>query len=107
MAAVTLDAEVTALNPNESACPFGAITRPVVPSSLWAAGPSDFSVGEKIGFFCSSQCPGGVILKTFDAIATMRDAGPHADWRIPLSDGMGVPGHFTPRSATSDLGSGS
>jgi hypothetical protein len=30
---------------------------------------------DKTGFFCSSQCPGGVILKTFDAITAMRDSG--------------------------------
>jgi hypothetical protein len=29
----------------------------------------------KTGFFCSSQCPGSIILKTFDAITQMRDEG--------------------------------
>ena len=42
---------------------------------FWAAGPLDILNGDKTGFFCSSQCPGGVILKTFDAITAMRDQG--------------------------------
>ena len=29
----------------------------------------------KVGFFCSSQCPGSIVLKTFDAITGMRDEG--------------------------------
>jgi hypothetical protein len=45
------------------------------PGMLWAAGPRHILDGEKTGFFCSSQCPGGVILKTFDAITAMRDEG--------------------------------
>jgi predicted Rossmann fold nucleotide-binding protein DprA/Smf involved in DNA uptake len=42
---------------------------------LWAAGPTRLLENEKTGFFCSSQCPGAVILKTFDAITQMRDQG--------------------------------
>jgi hypothetical protein len=42
---------------------------------FWAAGPLSILDGDKTGFFCSSQCPGGVILKTFDAITAMRDQG--------------------------------
>jgi hypothetical protein len=42
---------------------------------FWAAGPLDVLDSDKTGFFCSSQCPGGVILKTFDAITAMRDQG--------------------------------
>jgi hypothetical protein len=45
------------------------------PAPFWAAGPLDVLNGDKTGFFCSSQCPGGVILKTFDAITAMRDQG--------------------------------
>jgi hypothetical protein len=45
------------------------------PSEVWAAGPL-FVLGErKTGFFCSSQCPGSIVLKTFDAITRMRDEG--------------------------------
>jgi hypothetical protein len=43
------------------------------PSELWAAGPIALLDQPKMGFFCSSQCPGSIILKTFDAITRMRD----------------------------------
>jgi len=48
---------------------------PSLPSAVWAAGPLDILETAKTGFFCSSQCPGGVILKTFDVITEMRDEG--------------------------------
>ncbi len=42
---------------------------------LWAYGPIDIIAKPIIGLFCSSQCPGSTILKTFDAITKMRDEG--------------------------------
>ena len=45
------------------------------PAEFWAAGSTDLLTRSKIGFFCSSQCPGSIILKTFDAITRMRDEG--------------------------------
>jgi hypothetical protein len=45
------------------------------PAEFWAAGPLQFLAQPKTGFFCSSQCPGATILKTFDAITRMRDEG--------------------------------
>ena len=45
------------------------------PSELWTAGPIAILAKQKTGFFCSSQCPGSIILKTFDAITRMRDEG--------------------------------
>ena len=45
------------------------------PPRIWAAGPLEFLDRDKTGFFCSAQCPGSVVLKTFDAITTMRDEG--------------------------------
>src|ERR1700733_3981348 len=42
---------------------------------VWAAGPTDSLAQSKLGFFCSSQCPGSIVLKTFDAITQMRDEG--------------------------------
>ena len=44
-------------------------------STFWAAGPLPILQTEKTGLFCSSQCPGSVILKTFDAITAMRNRG--------------------------------
>ena len=46
-----------------------------VPNEFWAAGPLQPLDQPKTGFFCSSQCPGSIILKTFDAITQMRDEG--------------------------------
>lgn len=45
------------------------------PAELWAAGPIALLDQPKTAFFCSSQCPGSVVLKTFDAITRMRDEG--------------------------------
>jgi hypothetical protein len=45
------------------------------PAELWAAGPISLLDHPRIGFFCSSQCPGSIILKTFDAVTRMRDEG--------------------------------
>ena len=45
------------------------------PAELWAAGPVAALDAPKTAFFCSSQCPGSAVLKTFDAITRMRDEG--------------------------------
>lgn len=45
------------------------------PTELWTIGPLSLLNQPIIGFFCSSQCPGSVVLKTFDAITRMRDEG--------------------------------
>jgi len=45
------------------------------PTELWAAGPIALLDRPMIGFFCSSQCPGSVVLKTFSAITRLRDEG--------------------------------
>jgi len=45
------------------------------PTEFWAAGPVQLLDQPKTGFFCSSQCPGSIILKTFDVITRMRDEG--------------------------------
>jgi predicted Rossmann fold nucleotide-binding protein DprA/Smf involved in DNA uptake len=42
---------------------------------LWAYGSIDVITKSLIGLFCSSQCPGSIVLKTFDAITKMRDEG--------------------------------
>lgn len=41
--------------------------------ACWAVGPTELLSRPKIGFFCSSQCPGSIVLKTLDAITKMRD----------------------------------
>src|ERR1035437_5009791 len=46
-----------------------------VPAELWSAGPIALLDLPRTAFFCSSQCPGSLVLKTFDAITRMRDEG--------------------------------
>lgn len=77
MAAAVLDAEITtvSLNDRRFVSALRELHGPCAPATLWAAGPTNILAGEKTGFFCSSQCPGGVILKAFDAITAMRDEG--------------------------------
>ncbi len=45
------------------------------PAEFWSNGPLQLLDQTKTGFFCSSQCPGSIVLKTFDAITRMRDEG--------------------------------
>jgi hypothetical protein len=45
------------------------------PVLVWAAGLTNLLYNPRIGFFCSSQCPGSIVLKTFDAVTKMRDEG--------------------------------
>ena len=74
---MVLDTQITAINLIDSRWPASLrqLSRHSAPSELWAAGPMNVLENDKTGFFCSSQCPGGVILKTFDAITGMRDEG--------------------------------
>jgi predicted Rossmann fold nucleotide-binding protein DprA/Smf involved in DNA uptake len=77
MAAVVLDAEITAISLNDKrfAGSLSQLNGASTPATLWTAGPASILDDEKTALFCSSQCPGGVILKTFDAITAMRDEG--------------------------------
>jgi predicted Rossmann fold nucleotide-binding protein DprA/Smf involved in DNA uptake len=74
---VVLDEQISAIDQDNNRYPvqmrrlFGR----VAPARVWAAGPLDILDRDKTGFFCSSQCPGGIILKTFDAITALRDQG--------------------------------
>ena len=45
------------------------------PTEFWVAGSLQPLDKPKTGFFCSSQCPGSIVLKTFDAITKMRGEG--------------------------------
>jgi hypothetical protein len=77
MPAVILDAEINtiSLDGRPSAGSKRQLNAHFAPAKLWAAGPTNILCADKTGFFCSSQCPGGVILKTFDAVTSMRDEG--------------------------------
>jgi predicted Rossmann fold nucleotide-binding protein DprA/Smf involved in DNA uptake len=45
------------------------------PAALAAAGDMNILRRPGLGLICSIQCPGSIVLKTFDAIRTLRDAG--------------------------------
>jgi hypothetical protein len=77
MAPVVLDAQITTISLNETrhTVSLRQLLGHSALTELWAAGPAHILHDDKTGFFCSSQCPGGVILKTFDAITAMRDEG--------------------------------
>jgi len=45
------------------------------PPSLYSMGNLDILKHWRLGLLCSIRCPGSVILKTFDAIHELRDAG--------------------------------
>lgn len=77
MAAVLREAEITVISLKgtgfvRSLHPLQSVPAPV---ALWAAGPTSILNRESSAFFCSAQCPGSVILQTFDAITAMRDEG--------------------------------
>ncbi len=42
---------------------------------LWAIGDLDILSNPLIAFFCSSRCPGQVILRVYDLARSLRDAG--------------------------------
>ena len=45
------------------------------PESIYAIGNLDILNQSLLGLFCSSKCPGRVILQTYDAVSALRDAG--------------------------------
>ena len=71
------EAQITTIQRGSAAypSPLMADTSKGLPSEFWAAGPSHLLSQLKVGFFCSSQCPGSIVLKTFDTITRMRDEG--------------------------------
>jgi len=74
---VILNEQVTTIRQDSPAYPKALLAAlgSGAPAEFWAAGSTDLLTRSKIGFFCSSQCPGSIILKTFDAITRMRDEG--------------------------------
>lgn len=77
MASVVSYAAITSFSLSDVGLAGSPLHANGVPDSLtiWAAGQTNILEGAKTAFFCSTQCPGGVILKTFDAITAMRDEG--------------------------------
>jgi predicted Rossmann fold nucleotide-binding protein DprA/Smf involved in DNA uptake len=42
---------------------------------IWAIGNLDILKTPLLGFFCSTKCPGNVIVHTYDLARALRDAG--------------------------------
>jgi hypothetical protein len=74
---VNLEGQVLTIDPRSPFFPrsLSVSIEAGVSNEFWAAGPTELIKRSKIGFFCSSQCPGSILLKTFDAITKMRDDG--------------------------------
>lgn len=74
---VIFEEQVTNIRYESFAYPTSLLTatNSSAPPEFWAAGPTELLTHSKIAFFCSSQCPGSIVLKTFDAVTQMRDEG--------------------------------
>jgi hypothetical protein len=74
---VNLDGQVLAIDSSSPVFPrsLNVSVEADATNLFWAAGPTKLLNRPKSGFFCSSQCPGSIVLKTFDAITKMRDEG--------------------------------
>ena len=69
---IVLNRQIATLTPDHPRYP-AALLNQSSPAPFRAAGPLEILHLPATGFFCSSQCPGAVILKTFDAITALRD----------------------------------
>lgn len=72
---MTLDSQVISVHPGGLSGPVSHVKceDQYIPPELWTAGSKEILIHMRTGFFCSSQCPGSIVLKTFDAITKMRD----------------------------------
>jgi predicted Rossmann fold nucleotide-binding protein DprA/Smf involved in DNA uptake len=52
---------------------------------IWAIGNLDILKAHLLGFFCSTKCPGNVIVHTYDLVRALRDAG------VPVISGFHAP----------------
>lgn len=68
---------LTPINNNERAYPESLIRflGSSAPRAIWALGNPEIMNNKKVGFFCSSKCPGDLIIKTYDLAKKWRDDG--------------------------------
>jgi predicted Rossmann fold nucleotide-binding protein DprA/Smf involved in DNA uptake len=78
---------VTVIEPTSPDFPValqnGALLAP--PPRLWAIGNVELLTVPLLGFFCSTRCPGTVILRTYDLALALREAG------VPIIGGFHSP----------------
>lgn len=68
---------VTMIEPTSPDFPTALLDGVLVASShcIWAIGNLDILKTRMVGFFCSTKCPGSVIIHIYDLARTLRDAG--------------------------------
>jgi predicted Rossmann fold nucleotide-binding protein DprA/Smf involved in DNA uptake len=68
---------VTMIEPTSPDFPTALLDGALVASShcIWAIGNLDILKTRMVGFFCSTKCPGSVIVHIYDPARTLRDAG--------------------------------
>jgi predicted Rossmann fold nucleotide-binding protein DprA/Smf involved in DNA uptake len=76
---------VTVIRPNDSTYPAAALEKFHGRPPIAALGNLHLIHGRPLALFCSIKCPGDVILRTYDLIRALRDAG------IPLIGGFHSP----------------
>ena len=79
---------VTTIEANSAACPSilrDGIAVAVVGQQVWAIGNLQILEQPLLGFFCSTKCPGEIILRTYDLAIALREAG------VPMIGGFHTP----------------
>lgn len=68
---------VTMIEPTSPDFPTALLDGALVASShcIWAIGNLDILKTRLVGFFCSTKCPGSVIVQVYDLARSLRDAG--------------------------------
>lgn len=69
--------DVVRIEPGDSTFPAVSVDRlgDTAPSCLYAMGDTTILRNSLLGLVCSIQCPGSIVIQTFDAIRALRDAG--------------------------------
>jgi predicted Rossmann fold nucleotide-binding protein DprA/Smf involved in DNA uptake len=78
---------VTIIEPTHAAFPAALQTGTLIPpvARLWAIGNLDILQMPLLGLFCSTRCPGNVILRTYDLALALREA------KVPVIGGFHTP----------------
>ena len=61
------------------------------PRVLYALGDPSILHNPLFGLICSIQCPGSIVIQTFDLIRRMRDGEVVIIGGVPFTDGAGLP----------------
>jgi predicted Rossmann fold nucleotide-binding protein DprA/Smf involved in DNA uptake len=78
MAEKIMAVAVTTIEANTAACPSSlrdGMAVAGVGRRVWAIGNLQILAQSLLGFFCSTKCPGEVILRTYDLARALREAG--------------------------------